>query len=175
MLVVLFASCALGAGLSWPELNEAATAAYKAKDYSGYRARLVEMAQVAPSHPLVIYKLAGAEALLGHPEAALAKLRVFAAMGLWGDAAGDENFASLRPRREFQDLVRRIEQNNAPLSHSEKTFSLPDSEMLAEDIAFDPVRQTFYFSSVHRRKIVGRTREGRVFDFAARARTECGG
>ncbi len=165
MPALLLAFCALGAGLSWPELNEAAAAAYKAKHYAGYRARLVEMAQVAPGNPLVVYKLAGAEALLGHAGAALARLRVFAAMGVWSDAAGDEDFASLRPQRGFQDLVRRMEQNNTPVSHSEKAFSLPDPEMLAEDIAFDPVRETFYFSSVHRRKIVGRTRDGRIFDF----------
>lgn len=165
MLAALFASCAVAGGLSWPELNEAAAAAYKAKDYVGYRARLIEMAQIAPSHPEVVYKMAGAEALLGNTAAALARLGRFAAMGVSADAASDSAFAPLRSRREFQGLVRRIERNNAPVSHSEKAFSLPDAELLSEDIAFDPANGTFYFSSVHRRKIIGRSRDGRVFDF----------
>lgn len=154
-----------GAGVPWGELNEAAAAAYKTKDYAAYRERLREMARIAPGNPLIVYKLAGAEALLGHTRAALAGLRIFAAMGMARDANGDPDFVSLRSVRQFQQLLRRIERNNAPVSRSEKFFALSDTDLLAEDIAYDASRETFYLSSVHHRKIVRRTADGRVSDF----------
>ncbi len=166
----LLASCAFAAGVPWGELNEAASAAYKAKNHAAYRDRLREMQRFAPGHPLLVYKLAGAEALLGNTRAALAALRVFADMGMTGDAAADPDLASLRPSPRFQVLLRRLDRNKAPVSHSEKVFALEDKDFLSEDIAWDAARETFYLSSVHRRKIIRRTADGRVSDFIASGR-----
>jgi DNA-binding beta-propeller fold protein YncE len=49
-------------------------------------------------------------------------------------------------------------------------FSLPETDLLTEGIAYDPKEKTFYVGSVHHRKIVRIDRAARVADFVTEAR-----
>ena len=53
------------------DLRHAARRARDAGDFEGYRAKLVALGEILNGHPEVVYKLAGADARLGHVEAAL--------------------------------------------------------------------------------------------------------
>ncbi len=166
----LGAALSLGAQQdSWLEWNKAAAAAYRQKDYAGFRDWLRKMAAVTPAHPRLVYKLAAAEALAGNPERALAGLRHYAALGLLRSVETDPDFASLRGSRELADILRRMEENKKPVSHSKIAFTLP-AGLLTEDIAYDSVSRCFYVSSIHKRKILRIDPGGAVSDFIAEGR-----
>lgn len=166
----LGAAVSLGAQQDpWLDWKKAAAAAYGQKDYAGFRDCLRKMAAVTPAHPQVVYKLAAAEALAGSPEQALAGLRHYAALGLVRSVEADPDFASLRGRPELAEILRRIEENKKPVSHSEVAFTLP-AGLLTEDIAYDSVSRCFYVSSIHKREILRINPGGAVSDFIGEGR-----
>ncbi|MGE5646372.1 MAG: hypothetical protein ACM336_11330 [Acidobacteriota bacterium] len=119
----------------------------------------------ALNDPAAVYKQAREQALRGERQAALERLRAFAAMGMVEDAATNPDFASLRESAEFRDVLRQIERNKRPVSHSAVAFAPPNEGLLTEDIGYDPASGAFFLSSVRKRKIVRRGRDGRFADF----------
>jgi hypothetical protein len=77
----------------WRVLNSTARAAADAKDYPKLRDTLVEIKPLLPGNPRIAYNLAASEARLGHREAALAALRIWADMCLVYDIAADEDWS----------------------------------------------------------------------------------
>jgi len=53
----------------------------------------------------------------------------------------------------------------APEPRSTRAFVLPERDLLPESIAYDPGTGSFYIGSMHRRKIVRRSADGRVSDW----------
>jgi hypothetical protein len=151
---------------SWSAWNHAAAAAYQAKDYAAMRGWLLKMAAVAPAHPGVVYGLAAADALTGRTEAALGGLRAYAAMGLVRDPGSDPDFASLRGGKGLAEVLRRMEENKRPVSHSEVAFKLP-AGLLTEDISYDSASGVFYVSSISQRKILRVGQGGEISDFVS--------
>jgi hypothetical protein len=137
------------------QLSQAARQAREGKDYAGYCSRLLELYDLLNGSPEVVFGLARAEAFLGHPPAALAWLGTYADMKLTHEPfAGDPAFVALRNLPAFAEVARRIDANRQPVSHATLAFTLPDKEMVSEDLAYDPVTRTFYVSSIRHRKIV---------------------
>jgi hypothetical protein len=160
---------ASGVDLSLPvgerlaQLQEASKTAREAKDYRGYRARLLDMRDLLNGHPEVVYGLARAEALLGHKQAALSGLRTYADMKLArAGVAEEEAFAGLRGQSAFRDAVRRIDANRRPLSRATLALTLPEKDLVPEDLAYDPQTGTFFVSSVRHRKILAIAKGGAV-------------
>jgi sugar lactone lactonase YvrE len=54
---------------------------------------------------------------------------------------------------------------STPLNNSLIAFSIPQKDMLAENVAFDPRDSSFYVGSTRHGKVVKRTKDGRVSDF----------
>ncbi|MGA7410344.1 MAG: hypothetical protein WBW33_07650, partial [Bryobacteraceae bacterium] len=151
-------------------VNEHRTAAHEAlaaKDYEAYRKHLLVLGGLLNHQAEITYALAAADALLGHPTLAIDELNEFAATGLSRDAAHDPRFSSLRNLPAFSDVARRLQANGRPISHSSVVYSLPDPDLIAEDIAYDSASQTFFVSSVHKRKIVAVHADGSVTDFVS--------
>jgi len=69
-------------GLSWADLNRAASEAIKANDYGQLKAVLLELRPLMPGNPRVMYNLAASHAKLGDTAAAIAELKQLAASGL---------------------------------------------------------------------------------------------
>ncbi len=145
----------------WVALNRAAGQAIKAKDYAKLRDVLRELKPLMPGNPRVIYNLAASDAVLGDTQSALAGLRNLAGMGLIYDFAADEDFSSLRKSNEFAAIVKQIDDNKKPVSHSAAAFTLAERDLIPEDIAYDPSTRHFFVSSVRKSKIV--TADGREF------------
>ena len=74
-----------------------------AGDYDAYVDELAEAVKRRPDHPGLLYVLAGAEALAGRPEEAIAHLRRALELrpGLADRAREDEDLASLRDRPDW--------------------------------------------------------------------------
>ncbi len=145
----------------WRVLNHAARQAIQENNYSKLRATLVELKPLMPGNPRVTYNLAASEAKLGNPEAALTGLRNLAGMGLIYDIAADKDFSSLSPKSEFAAILKRIDENKKPVTHSKPAFVLAERDLIPEDIAHDPKTGRFFISSVRKAKIV--TGDGKEF------------
>ncbi len=149
----------------WRELQAAARSAHEAKNYPLFRDNLLKLREVLRGHPRVIYNLAAAEALIGNEKGALGWLRNYASMGMAWDVAADPDFASIKGSAGFADVIRRMDENRKPVSTSTTAFTIPEKDVLAEDLTYDPKTKTFYVSSVHHRKILAIDSRGGVRDF----------
>jgi sugar lactone lactonase YvrE len=156
-LVILsccFVQLAADAEPDWIELNHAAGQAIQAKDYAKLRETLLALKPLMPGNAPVIYRLAASEAKLGAAEAALAGLRNLAGMGLVYDFQADADFSSLRGSGEFAAIIKQVDDNKKPVSHSSAAFTLAERDLIPEDIAYDSKTRRFFVSSVRKSKIV---------------------
>lgn len=160
----------LAAQQSWLDLNRAADSALAARDYPAYYRLISRLHDMAPGHPRITWAMARAEALRGERDAAFRWLARYAGMGLERDLAADSGFASLRADARFASIAARLQRNARPVRHSEKAFVLPDADLVAEDLAYDPARRRFFVSSVHKRKILVREPDGHIRDFVSAGR-----
>lgn len=166
--VLLMAAALWSAGEAeprWVMLNREASQAVKAKDYGRLRAALNELGPLLPGNARILYKLAAAEARLGHADAALDRLQDLAAAGLVYDFKTDEDFASLRAAPRFSDILQQVDQNRKPVSRAAPVAALSEPDLLPEDMAYDAARRRFLIGSVTRAKIV--TADGKPFAKAA--------
>ncbi len=159
-----------GAGRPWPEEYvkevEAANKSCGAKEYAACREHLLKLRDLVDGRADVIYKLATVEAAIGKPAAALEWLTVYAKSGLtFAKPESDPEFAPMRDNPEFKSLLTRIEGARQPVSSSHLFVTLPENDLIAEDIAYDPVGRRFYVSSVRHRKILCVDSAGRTGDF----------
>lgn len=145
----------------WRALNHAARVAIQENNYAKLRETLVELKPLMQGNPRVTYNLAASEAKLGNPDAALAGLQNLADMGLVYDIAADKDFSSLIGKSEFAAILKRIEENKKPVTHSKLAFALAGRDLIPEDIAHDPKTGRFFISSVRKAKIV--TGDGKEF------------
>jgi hypothetical protein len=147
----------------------AAVAAYQARDWPGYLEHSRRAQALRPDHGGVTYALASARALSGDNAGALEALRRFAHMGYAADLAADSDFVSLRRDPAYGDVARRLARNGEPLVRSRTAFTLPEADLLAEGIAYDPADGAFYVAAVHQRKILRVDPGGAVSVFAGAA------
>lgn len=147
---------------TWQELSHSAKLAHDAKDFVAYRAQVGRLYDLLSGHPDTVFGMAKAEALLGHTAAALEWLDAFIAMGLVRDIADQPDFASLRKTEGFAAVLALLEVNKRPRSRSVRAFTLPDPDLLTEDIAYDPGTGRFFVSSIREAKIVALYEGGRI-------------
>ncbi len=145
----------------WIVLNRAAGQAAKANDYAALHSTLVELRPLLPGNSRIMYNLAASDARLGHQDAALAELQDLVSAGLIYDFKADDDFASLRGSAEFAAVLRQVDQNRKPVSHAVAVSTLPELDLLPEDIAFDSKTRRFLISSIAGRKIM--TQDGKLF------------
>jgi hypothetical protein len=153
------------------DLRRAARAAHDAGNFQEYRADVQRLFEMISGHPEAVFAMAKAEALLGHAAAALDWLNAYAAMGLVRDAGAEPDLASLRQASGFAAVLARLDANRRPVSRSSRAFTLPDPELLTEDIAYDPGARRFFVSSIREGKIVAiDARSGAAGDFVPAGR-----
>jgi WD40 repeat protein len=146
--------------------SDQALKAYREKNYPAYLENMKRALELRPEHPRLMYNLASAHALVGNRAEAVRLLGRVAEMGLIFAAERDTDFDSIRATDEFKAVLRRFDNNRAPVNHSTVAFTLKEKGLVTEGIAYDPTTETFYLSSVHKRKIVSFARDGTVQDFA---------
>jgi len=143
----------------------AARAALEGKDYAAYREHVLALKSLLHDQAELSYSLAAAEALLGHPGKAFELLEQYASTGLSHNPASDARFASLNSSPRFAGIQARLQANDSEVSRSQVVVTLPDPDILAEDIAYDPDSRRFFISSVHKRRIFAAGTDGSVRAF----------
>jgi hypothetical protein len=96
-------------------------------------------------------------------------LKMYAAAGLVRDMDADSLLAPVRGAPGWKELLARIAKNREAVGHPATAFTVPDSEFVAEDIAYDSASRRFFLSSIRERKIIVR-RDGVWSDFVPPAR-----
>lgn len=140
--------------------------AYAAKDYALFLQNISKAAELRPNHPRLMYNLAVAFALNGKPGEALACLGRLADMGLVMPAAGDQSLSGLRESARFKQIVASFEKNRANVGEAAEGFIIKEKGLITEGLAYDPQTESYFVSSVHKRKIVRVDKYGKAADFA---------
>ena len=148
------------------KLQQEAIAAFKAKDPPLVLEKIHAAAALRPQHPSMQYQLATAYALNGRAGEALDVLERVARMGFDYPAAKDENLASLRESPRFAAIVERFAENTQPTGTPALAFTLEQSGMIPEGLAYDAASQRHFVSSVRRHSIYAIDRRGHATLFA---------
>jgi len=154
------------------EHDAAATQARNSGDWPGYgyHVRRID-SMLGGGHPRVTVALARAEARLGHRVEAMALLADFAATGLLRNIESDSDFVeTLSGDPGWAPLLERLGRNAESVGKAEVAFVLPDSDFVAEDIAWDGPTARVFVSSIRHRKVVALDRGGRARDFIPEGR-----
>jgi len=147
------------------ELERAAIASYRAKDYAAFLRDIKQAADLRPDLPRLIYNLAGAYALNGKTDESVALIDRLIAMGVFFDFEKDDDFASLGTSR-LAEISNRARVNNVAINASTRAFTLPDREMIPEGIAYDPVGRRLFIGSIHQGRIMSVDENGKSTDFS---------
>lgn len=145
----------------WSKLNHQARAAIDAADYPKLRATLLELAPLMPGNARTAYNLAATAAKLEDRPAAFAGVLALCEMGLTYNLGADEDFAPLRGSTEFNDALACMKRNTAPVTHAHKWLTLAATDLLPEDLAFDPKSKRIFVSSIRKNLILEAS--GRIF------------
>lgn len=138
--------------------------AAKQKDDKALREALLALHRDFPGRSSVPEELAQVEARLGNDAAAIDWLKQAVEMGLTPNL-DDASFASLKKAPGFAEVAKRAEENRKPVSESSSVFRFGSSDLLTEDLTYDPKTDRFLVSSVRQRKIVSCDRTGKCDDF----------
>jgi sugar lactone lactonase YvrE len=137
-----------------------------AKEYPACRDHLLKLERLLDGRVDIVYRLAKVEAMLGNKDAALARLEVFSKSGLTvADPAAAPEFVSLKNSPEFATVLARVKAAREPVSASKSFLTLPEPDLIAEDIAYDPRGDKFYISSVRHSKILSMDKRGASAEF----------
>jgi sugar lactone lactonase YvrE len=147
------------------EATQKARAAYAAKDYPTFLEWSARVAELAPRSTRGLYNLACARSLAGQAEGATEILDRLTRMEVATNAAEDADFTAMRSQPAFQAVLRRAEGLKAHVGSSEVAFTLPETDLVTEGVAYDPRTKAFFVSSVRKRKVVRRAADGKVSDF----------
>ena len=130
-------------------------AARAQSDWTAYRNAALQVKELLNASPQSHLQLARAELRAGHAPAALDELTAYAGMGQSSDAVEAlPELAPLRALSEFGTVRTSMAINRKAVALSSVAFEMPDSQLLPEDMDFDPGSRKFFISSVLQHRIV---------------------
>jgi len=134
------------------------------------RSGLQRLYQLLDGRPDVVYRLAKAEARLGHVAASLKWLEIYASSALdFGDPDAQPEFARLRGDARFRRVEQHYRDNLRPKGTHAVLATLPQPDLIAEDLALDPRDGSRYASSVREGRVLRLDAAGQWSDFLDRS------
>ena len=145
-------------------LYERAVDAAARRDWPAYL-DLIERAQLeAPGQPALERRRAEALAQLDRTDEAMAVLWGMAGWGVAYTLDAYELLTPLRGRADWAALTAKLTETLRPGGSMAHSFAAPAGDLIPEGLAYDPVADVFYLSSVAQRKIMRVDRAGRSAD-----------
>jgi sugar lactone lactonase YvrE len=148
------------------EHYRAGIAAMQKEDWVAWERSMRAAIAAAPEQPVLLRDLARALARQGKNDEAVAWLRRVAPMGVDLGVAGDEHFAALRDRGDFQAVVAEIAAAHTAMGEPEVAMRLDLDDFMPEGIAYDPGDDVFYLGSVRHGRIIRVSTTGQWEKFA---------
>ena len=143
-----------------------AIAAYAKRDYAGYLSGIEQALRLLPSHPALVYRIAGGYALNKRPEEALAALERFVSMKVARDLEANPDFIAIRQMPRFAAALEAMKKLHEPIGSSREAFRLAQRDFIPEGITRDPKSGTLYVGSVRQRTIARVRPDGTAGTFA---------
>ena len=125
---------------------------------------------VVPDRGAVLYFLAAAKQHLGETREALSLLKECMALREGIDPTGSPSLKVLKGTKEFDNLIESVHRDFPAVGQARLAFVTEEKDLVPEGLAYDSRQDVYYLSSLHRRKIVKITPEGRVSDFVPAGR-----
>ena len=147
--------------------RERALDCYRGKQWPCFLLHAREAHAADPASTRLLYMLAAAEARSGDAAGAAKHLDELLDRRVSWERGDD--LAGIKDRPEMAPVLAKRTALETPVARAEFAFRLPEKD-LVEGIAWDPRSRAFFFSSVHRRKILRRAPDGAVSDFVPQAR-----
>jgi sugar lactone lactonase YvrE len=148
----------------------AAAEAYERRDFAAFLAHSQALVDLLPTSATARYNLACALSLTGDATGAVAALEWLAQRGVAFDVDADSDLDPVRAAAGFPAVAARMRDLARPLGDGDLAFTVPEKDLLAEGVAYDPRTGAFFVTGVHRRKIVRVDASGRARDFVPEAR-----
>ena len=124
------------------------------------------MLELVDGRPDIAYRLAKVAARSGQAAASLHSLGVYAGSGLdLGDPAQEPAFQSLRADAQFRQLESIYQAWLKPAGTRKLLATMPEQDLIAEDLALDSRDGSRYVSSVRAGKVLRLAADGRWSDF----------
>ncbi|MGA2538495.1 MAG: hypothetical protein ABSF53_20975 [Terracidiphilus sp.] len=141
---------------------------HQAGDWKSNLAAANQQSDLLNGAPDSLLEVARAEVHIGHLDLAARALKQFVRMGQATNLLTTlPDFASILKRTDFAGLRSGMDANRKPVSRAATAFPLPDANLLAEDVDYDPAGHRFFITSVREKKIVAVQANGTSTDFAA--------
>jgi hypothetical protein len=130
------------------------------------REELLQLLRADPADGMATYDLAASYAAKGDKEQALRWIARLEELR-WSFALNDTDFTALAQTPEYRALATRLVALEPQVARSQIAFTLPERDLIPEGITYDPSTDTFFVSSLRKRKVVAVSRDGKVRDFTA--------
>jgi len=145
-----------------PTLLVKANEAYAVKDYLTFRRALERLIEMRPYNSEYMYQLVIAHALLDEKSQAYEMMLGMQQQGLAYDFSIADSTTNIRNTEVFDYINDLMKIAAEPMGHSEPVFTLPDSVVMPETMAWDESRQKFLVGTVAEGSILAVGKDGQV-------------
>jgi len=157
LVLTVFTSCAFAQVPQQPNAREQAEQTIP---------RVEQALQRRPNDGTLQYYMAMFHAQAGHRDQALEWLKRVAARRLGFHPTPGNGFDELWADPEFQQVLADIAAHETKVVDGREAFRLPDPGFVPEGIAYDARSKRHFIGSVAQRRILQRTRDGKLTDFS---------
>jgi len=147
------------------DLYQQAVNAKKDQNYSQYLHVAQQLFELAPSHPGIVFVLAEAQILNNDLKSAKKNLLHAANLGISVEPEKLTSFQKIDESPEYRKALEVFQKNKEVFGKSEIAFRIPQKDLIAEGITYDPVSRSFFVGSLYCRKIVEVDASGNARDF----------
>jgi sugar lactone lactonase YvrE len=139
--------------------------AHAKKDYAGFLKHMEKAVALRPQSNDLKFLRARSYAVNGKTSEATKALNRLVDMGLLYNIETEKDFDGLRKEKSFQALMEKLKAKNKPINNSTVAFTIAEKDLIPEGIAYDPVENAFYLSSLNKHKVVRIDARGSVSDY----------
>jgi hypothetical protein len=166
---LFFFLCSSAPGIvSAQEQEEVRGAAVEPADAPEIRAQMAiaeNLLGKTPDRGAILYFLAESHAQLLEQRAAMSHLSECIALKEGFDPDGDPAFAAFKNADDFIKLVQQVHKDFPAIARSRLAYTIQEKDLIPEGLAYDPLGDLFFISSLYRRKIVKIPHDGLPTDF----------
>jgi hypothetical protein len=127
---------------------------YKNREYRASLDSLLKAMTLAPDNTKFMYHLARAYAVVGQEEKAIKWLDKAASYGFFFELETEKDFDAIRKLPAYNNILKQIQEIKKPIGSSQIAFTIPEKDLMPENIAYDPITRTFFVGSSYKRKII---------------------